>query len=167
MHDVPRFGLILLLVADALLASMVISRFSARFAVPGPAIFLLLAAGTASAFGSLHGLSVLADQRIVTVALALILFDGGMHIGLRRLRPIMAGVAWLGTAGTLATAAATAAAAHGLLGSAGASRCCWARRWRRPIPPWCSRCSAAERSPDEPARCWKASPGRTIRWGSR
>ena len=32
-----------------------------------------------------------ADQRIVTVALVLILFDGGMHIGLSRFRPVAGG----------------------------------------------------------------------------
>ena len=116
MHDVTRFGIVLLLVAVALVAATQVGRFSARFAVPAPAIFLLVAAGASTAFGSLRGLSVLADQRIVTVALVLILFDGGMHIGLGRLRPIMAGVAWLGTAGTLVTAAAVAACAHGLFG---------------------------------------------------
>ena len=116
MHDVTRFGVVLLLVSVALLAAIGVGRFSARFAVPAPAIFLLVAAGAATAFGSLRGLSVVADQRIVTVALALILFDGGMHIGMRRLRPIMAGVVWLGTVGTLVTAAAMAACAHGLFG---------------------------------------------------
>src|SRR5699024_4006368 len=56
------------------------------------------------------------DQRIVTVALALILFDGGMHIGWRRLRTITGGVVWLGVAGTVLTAGVLAVCAHTLLG---------------------------------------------------
>ena len=82
--------------------------------VPAPAVYLLAAACAATAFGSLGDLSVETNQLIVTIALAVILFDGGLHIGRRRLQPVLAAVTWVGTAGTLVTAAALAVAAHGL-----------------------------------------------------
>jgi len=83
-----------------------------RLPVPLPAILLVLAAVASDVFGSLGGLSPTSNEWIVTVALAVILFDGGMDIGLVRLRPVLGPVLWIGTAGTLVTAGALAAAAH-------------------------------------------------------
>jgi cell volume regulation protein A len=60
--------------------------------------------------------SVTTVQRVVTVALAVILFDGGMHIGWRRFRQVAGPVVWVGVAGTFVTAAALAALAHALFG---------------------------------------------------
>ena len=51
-------------------------------------MFLVAASLSSSFFPHLGTLSLRADQRIVTVALVVILFDGGMHIGLRRFRPV-------------------------------------------------------------------------------
>src|SRR4051794_7108737 len=56
------------------------------------------------------------DSRIVTVALVIILFNGGMSLGWRRLRPALGPVLWLGIAGTVATAGVLAVAAHWLFG---------------------------------------------------
>jgi cell volume regulation protein A len=61
-------------------------------------------------------LSVDVVQKVVTVALAVILFDGGMHIGLRRFRSASAAIVWAGVAGTVVTAAGTALAAHFVTG---------------------------------------------------
>jgi cell volume regulation protein A len=58
----------------------------------------------------------LLDERIVSVALLFILFDGGMHIGWRRFRSSAGAISWLGITGTLVTAAAVAVAAHLLFG---------------------------------------------------
>ncbi len=49
-------------------------------------------------------------QRVVTVALVLILFDGGMHIGWRRFRRAAGPIVTLGVVGTVLTAAAVGAA---------------------------------------------------------
>jgi cell volume regulation protein A len=54
--------------------------------------------------------------RIVSVALAIILFDGGMHIGWRRFRTAAAAIVWVGVAGTLVTAAGASVAAHFVAG---------------------------------------------------
>jgi cell volume regulation protein A len=116
VHDVLRFGGVIAVVALALLAAIGSSRLSARVNIPAPAIFLLAASIAVEVFPQLGRLSITADQRIVTVALVIVLFDGGMHIGWSRLRPAAAGVVWLGTAGTLVTAAGMAAAAHLIFG---------------------------------------------------
>ena len=50
------------------------------------------------------------------MALAIILFDGGMHIGWRRFRTAAAAIVWTGVAGTLVTAAGAAVAAHFVAG---------------------------------------------------
>jgi len=114
MPDVQPFALIIALIATAIFLAALSSRVSAWIRVPAPAIFLLAAAVASDVFPVLGSLPIRSDQRIVTVALIFILFDGGMHIGWSRFRSAAAGVVWLGVAGTVVTAAALAAAAHGL-----------------------------------------------------
>ena len=116
VKDIVPFALIICGMALALLAAVGSNRLSERIGIPTPAIFLIAAAVASDIFPSLGHLSVRTDQRLVTVALALILFDGGMHIGITRIRSIAGGVVWLGIAGTLVTAGAMALAAHGLFG---------------------------------------------------
>jgi potassium/hydrogen antiporter len=55
---------------------------------------------------------VVTVEQIVTVALVLILFDGGMHIGLKKLRTALGSVLTVGVLGTFLTAAALAVLAH-------------------------------------------------------
>jgi cell volume regulation protein A len=50
------------------------------------------------------------------VALVLILFDGGMSLGWRRLRPSLGPVLWIGVMGTVVTAAGLALAVHAVFG---------------------------------------------------
>ena len=114
MKDVEPFALVTLVVAIALLAALASSRVSARLGVPAAVVFLVASAAASDIWPSLGRLSIKADQRIVTVALVVILFDGGMHIGWRRLRTNTAAVVWLGVAGTAVTAAVMAFAAHSL-----------------------------------------------------
>ncbi len=116
MHDLVHFAVVTLLVALALLAAVASNRVGELLHIPAPAIFLVVAAVASDLAPSLGGLSIVVDQRIVTVALVVILFDGGMHIGWSRMRTAVGAVAWLGVAGTLVTAAALAAAAHYLFG---------------------------------------------------
>jgi cell volume regulation protein A len=113
VHDVVPFALVVTLCAFALLAAAGSSRVSERFRIPTPALFLVAASLCADLFQHrLGSLSIRADQRIVTVALVLILFDGGMHIGMRRFRPVAGGVVWLGVAGTFVTGGVMAVLAH-------------------------------------------------------
>ncbi len=81
MHDIAPFALVVVVAALALLAAVGSSRISEWVRIPTPALFLLAASLCADLFPDLGSLSIPADQRIVTIALVLILFDGGMHIG--------------------------------------------------------------------------------------
>ncbi len=112
MHDIVPFALVVVVAALALLAAVGSSRISEWVRIPAPAIFLVAASICADLFPDLGSLSIRADQRIVTIALVLILFDGGMHIGLARFRPVAGGVVWIGVAGTFVTAGVLAVLAH-------------------------------------------------------
>jgi cell volume regulation protein A len=116
MHDVTPFALVVVVAAVALLLAIGSSRLSSWLHVPSPALFLVVASVSSAFFPALGSLSMVTDQRIVTVAIVVILFDGGMHIGLSRFRPVAGAVVWLGVAGTFVTAGALALAAHLLLG---------------------------------------------------
>ena len=116
MHDVEPFAIVVAIAALALLAAIISSRVSEWIRVPAPAIFLVAASVTADLAPHLGSLSIRADQRIVTVALIVILFDGGLHIGWRRFRGGAVGVVWLGVAGTFVTAGVLALAAHSVFG---------------------------------------------------
>ena len=116
MHEVHDFGLIVLVVSTGFALAVVSSRLSERVRVPGPAIFLIAAALLADAFPSLaDALSIRTVERIGVVALAVILFDGGTRIGLRRFRTAAVPILSLGIVGTFATAGLTTLAAHWLL----------------------------------------------------
>ena len=114
MHDIAPFALVVVLAAFALLAAVGSSRLSEWVRIPTPAIFLVAASLCAELFPDLGSLTIRTDQRIVTIALVLILFDGGMHIGLARFRPVAGAVVWLGVAGTFVTAGVLAVLAHTL-----------------------------------------------------
>jgi len=114
MHDVDTFGLIVAAVAVALTLAILANHLTDRFRIPAPAIFLVAAVALAGVFPDLGTMSFTTVQRIVTVALVIILFDGGMHIGARRFRESAAPIAWIGVAGTAVTAAAVTLLAHGL-----------------------------------------------------
>jgi cell volume regulation protein A len=119
MSRIESFGLAVLLVGAVGLAAVLSNRLSQRLRLPAPAIFLLCAAVASDLVPELGRLRVDTVERLVTVALTVILFDGGMRIGWRRLRTTAAATVWLGVAGTLVTAAAVALCAHLLFGLGG------------------------------------------------
>jgi cell volume regulation protein A len=116
MHEVHEYGAVVLLVSGAFALAIATSRFSERFNVPAPAIFLIAAALLSDAFPSLGDVSIRTVERIGVVALVVILFDGGTRIGLRRFRSAAIPILSLGVVGTFATAAIVTVAAHWLLG---------------------------------------------------
>jgi potassium/hydrogen antiporter len=116
VEDIEPYAWTLLVVGGVLTLAIASSRVSQWVRIPAPAFFLLGASLVASVFPTVSAPSISTVDRIVTVALVLILFDGGMHIGLRRIRTVLGSVLSLGIAGTLLTAAALAAAAHLLFG---------------------------------------------------
>jgi potassium/hydrogen antiporter len=116
MHDVTPFAVVVIVAAVALLLAVGSSRLTSWVHVPSAALFLIGASICADLFPDLGSLSMVTDQRIVTVAIVVILFDGGMHIGLSRFRPVAGPVVWLGVVGTFVTAGVLAVAAHAVLG---------------------------------------------------
>jgi cell volume regulation protein A len=116
VEDIEPYAWILLVVGGVLTLAIASSRVSQWVRVPAPAFFLLGASLVASVSPTVSAPSITTVDRIVTVALVLILFDGGMHIGLRRIRTVLGSVLGLGIVGTLLTAAALAVAAHLLFG---------------------------------------------------
>src|SRR3954470_15373678 len=84
--DVAGFGLTIAVVGLAGLFAVASNRFSEWIRVPAPAVFLIVAAVVSDLVPVLGRVPVIAVQRVVTVMLILLLFDGGMHIGWRRFR---------------------------------------------------------------------------------
>jgi potassium/hydrogen antiporter len=111
-----EFGLVILVIGLVGTVAVLSNRLSARLRVPAPAFFLICATIAAQLWPSGTALPVATVQRVVTVALAIILFDGGMHIGRRRFRSAATAIVWVGVGGTLVTAAGAAVAAHFVAG---------------------------------------------------
>jgi cell volume regulation protein A len=115
VHELTHFGLIVLLGASGLAAALLASKLSVRTSIPAPALFLVAAALISDLFPSLV-LSTTTVERVATLALIVILFDGGASIGWRRFRVAAVPIATLGTLGTFATAGLAALFAHWALG---------------------------------------------------
>jgi potassium/hydrogen antiporter len=115
VHDVTAFGLSILVVAGALSAALLASKLSARSSIPAAVFFLVAAAVASDVFPSLSA-SIRLVERVATVALIVILFDGGASIGWRRFRVAAVPIASLGVIGTFATAGLVALFAHWALG---------------------------------------------------
>jgi cell volume regulation protein A len=96
-----------------LVASVALSRASARLGLPVALLFLLVGVLAGS-----EGLGHIAFEdyhfmfRVGTTALALILFDGGLNTPISAARGVLAPAAVLATVGVVATAALIAVAAH-------------------------------------------------------
>ena len=117
MGDVVDFGQAILVVSVGLSLAVAGRMLAGRLGVPSAALLLIVAAAASDLSGRLAGvLTVTEVQRLTTVALIVILFDGGMSMGLRRFRIAAAPIVALGLVGTFATAGLVALAAHVLLG---------------------------------------------------
>jgi cell volume regulation protein A len=109
------FGI--LVVAAVVVVAVLSNRISERTRVPAPLLFLVGAAAASDLVPSLDAkVPVELVERVVTVALVVVLFDGGLGIGWRRFRRAAVPIATLGLLGTLLTTAGLALAAHGLCG---------------------------------------------------
>ena len=112
MEDVLPFGLVVAAVSFAGLLAVWSNRLSERIRVPAPAIFLVVAAVVSDVAPTLGRLPIVDVQRVVTLMLVLLLFDGGLHIGRSRFRTTAAPVLVVGVLGTVLTAAGVAVSAH-------------------------------------------------------
>ena len=110
MAELGEFGLIILVVATGVMLALVAAKIAERYPIPAPALFLLVALAIPVAIPHIETV-----ERIGVVALIVILFDGGMHIGWRRFRRAIVPIGVLGIVGTLTTAVLIAICAHFLL----------------------------------------------------
>jgi cell volume regulation protein A len=115
--EIGDFGAIILAVSATVFVALLGMRLADRLSLPYAALFLVGAAVISGVWTDLQDvLSVRDVERIAVVALLVILFDGGLHIGLGRFRRSLGPILGLGMAGTFLTAGAVALAARYLLG---------------------------------------------------
>lgn len=117
MTEIGDFGTIVLAVSATVFVALLGMRLADWFSVPYAAIFLVGAALISVLWTELQAvLSVKEVERIAVVALVLILFDGGLHIGAARFRRSAGPILALGVLGTFVTAGLVAVAARYVLG---------------------------------------------------
>jgi cell volume regulation protein A len=114
--EIEDFATIVLVVAGGFSLAFLTSKLTERFPIPAPALFLIAAAIVSDVFTGLTDfVPIRTVERIGVVALIVILFDGGMHVGWRRFRASAFPIASLGVLGTFGTAAVIALFAHAAL----------------------------------------------------
>ena len=118
MTDTEPFALLIVLTAAVGLVAVLSNRLTHRAKLPSPALVLVGAAIAVKVIPALHGPPQHAVERVVTVALACILFDGGMNIGWARFRSAAAPIAAVGVLGTFLTVIAGALLVHFAFGLA-------------------------------------------------
>jgi cell volume regulation protein A len=117
MSELTDFGAAILAVSTAVFVALLGMRVADRLAVPYAAIFLVGAVLLGELVPEAERLLSTKDvERIAVVALIVILFHGGLHIGLRRFRRAAGPILALGIVGTFLTASIVAVAARYLLG---------------------------------------------------
>jgi len=117
VHDVQSFGLAVLVWGLVGIAALLGHRVARRLRVPAPLVFLVVAAVLASEIKPVRdAVDLKTVVNVVTIALIVILFDGGLHLGRRRFREAAAPVMLLGVFGTFATTALIGVTAHLVFG---------------------------------------------------
>ena len=112
MSETIRFGLIVVLAAAVGLVAVLSNRLTERLKIPVPALMLIAAAIAVKVIPALHSPEPKTVERLVTVALVCILFDGGAHIGWGRFREAAIPIVVVGVAGTFLTTAGAAVLLH-------------------------------------------------------
>jgi potassium/hydrogen antiporter len=113
MTEITDFGAIVLLVTGGFALAVLSTRLTERVPIPAPAIFLLAAAVASDLWTRLYeSVPIVTVERLAVVALIVILFNGGIDIGLRRFRAAAGPILSLGILGTFATAGLVALFAH-------------------------------------------------------
>jgi cell volume regulation protein A len=106
--DSQPFALIVLLTGLVGLVAVMSNRLTSRTKIPTPVLLLVAAAIAVKVIPGLHSAGDRTVERLVTVALLVILFDGGRQVGVTRLRAAAAPIALTGVLGTLLTTVAAA-----------------------------------------------------------
>jgi cell volume regulation protein A len=117
MSEIGDFGAAILAVSAAVFVALLGMRLADRISLPYAAVFLAGAVLLGELVPSAEQLlSIKEVERIAVVALIVILFHGGLHIGPRRFRGSAGPILALGIVGTFVTAGVIALAAHYVLG---------------------------------------------------
>ena len=116
MSDTHAFAWTLLLTAMVGVAALLSNRLTQYLRVPAPALMLAAAAVARLLLPDVSGPPEQTVDRLVTVALVLILLDGGMGIGWSAFRGAARPIALVGVVGTFLTAVAVAAFLHLVVG---------------------------------------------------
>ncbi len=117
MHDVTSFGGAVLVWGLVGTAALLARRVARWVGIPAPAVFLLAAAVAANYIKALRtAVDLHVVENVVTLALIVILFDGGLHLGRRRFREAAVPIVTLGVLGTFATTALIAVVSHTVFG---------------------------------------------------
>ncbi|MDQ2849584.1 MAG: cation:proton antiporter [Actinomycetota bacterium] len=116
MGDTQTFAFIVLLAASVGVLALLSNRVTERLRVPAPLLVLVASAVAVTTIPALHAPPERTVERVVTVALVMVLFDGGLHIGWSRFRAALAPIALVGVLGTFLTVLGTAAFIHFAVG---------------------------------------------------
>jgi cell volume regulation protein A len=113
VDDVSGFAEVILVVCGGLTLAIGVRIVAGRLSIPTAGLLLVAAAVASDIADRLSTILTFQDvQRVATLALVVILFEGGQKIGLRRFRRSAVPILTLGVVGTFATAALLAAASH-------------------------------------------------------
>ncbi|MEO6503801.1 MAG: cation:proton antiporter [Jatrophihabitantaceae bacterium] len=116
MSDTFTFARLVLLVGAVGLLALLSNRLTERIRIPAPLLVLVAAAVAVQVVPDAHHPPEVLVERLVTLALICILFDGGLHLGWQKFRAAAAPIAIVGVLGTFLTAAAAAAFIHYVFG---------------------------------------------------
>ena len=116
MSDTYTFAGVVLLVAAVGLLALLSNRLTKRIRVPAPLLVLVAAAVAVKVIPQLHAPPERTVERLVTIALICILFDGGLHMGWRKFRAAAVPIAVVGVLGTFLTVAAIGVFIHLVFG---------------------------------------------------
>jgi cell volume regulation protein A len=141
------FALLIVLMAAVGLVAVLSNRLTHRVKLPSPALVLVGAAIAVKVIPAPYGPSQQAVGQVVTVALACILFDGGMNIGWARFRSAAGPIAVVGVLGTFLTVIAGALLVHFAFGLAWYVSLLVATAVAPTDRRWCSPFLASVRSP--------------------
>lgn len=114
MSGTTAFAGVLLLVALVALAAILVHRVAVRVGLPAPFFVLVAAAIAVQVFPRLERPSERVVEDLVSVALVVVLFEGGSSIGWARFRAAWQLIGVIGVLGTFATVAGVTLVAHGL-----------------------------------------------------
>lgn len=112
MNETIRYALIVLFCSAVGLVAVMANRLTERVKIPVPLLVLVGAALVVHAVPAVQAPAEPTVERVITIALVLVLFDGGMHIGPARFRAAVLPILSVGVVGTALTAAGGALMLH-------------------------------------------------------